>query len=91
LVQDCHPFAQIICQVADGGQLDVARFPGGVEMGNLGDGTASQDAEAELARLFFHRVPTGDVTGGVFFTGGGEANTKSRTVVKAGQRSMGIR
>jgi len=41
-----HPFPQIVRDIADGRELDVASLPGGVEVGNLRDGTATKNAEA---------------------------------------------
>ena len=54
LVQQRHALAQVIGEVTDGRQLDVARLAGCVEVRDLRDGSAAEDSEAQEPGIFFH-------------------------------------
>ena len=55
LVKHGHLLAQIIGQIADGIQLGVARLAAGVEVRDLRNRPAAENADAQEAGVFFHR------------------------------------
>ena len=59
LVQRGHAVAKVVGQVTNGGQLDVPRFPGRIEMGDLRDRSAAENAQPKEARVFVHGTRLG--------------------------------
>ena len=47
-----HPLAQVGSQVADGVELGITRLATGIEVGDLRDRAAAQDADLETALVF---------------------------------------
>ena len=54
LMQRRHAFAEVIGEIANGGQLDIASLLRGIKMGHLRDRSTAENAQAQLTGVLFH-------------------------------------
>src|SRR5687767_12569553 len=59
LVQSSHFLAQVISQIANGVKLRIARLAARIEVRDLGNGAAAEDADTQETLLFLNHASSG--------------------------------